>query len=178
MTDDEFNAKAAAIKWLILDVDGVLTDGKITYAGDGPEIKAFHVRDGLGLRLWREAGRGAAVITGRESAAVARRCAELGLAPVSQGARDKAPAFRALLAEIGAAPAQCCVLGDDLPDLPPMLAAGLGIAVADAADEVLEAADRIAPLPGGAGAVRWAVERLLAAQGHWNGVIDRYRRPA
>ena len=178
MNEEEFQAKAAAVRWLILDVDGVLTDGKVTYAGDGPEIKAFHVRDGLGLRLWREAGRGAAVITGRESAAVARRCAELGLAPVSQGARDKAPAFRALLSEIGASPAQCCVIGDDLPDLPLMLAAGLSVAVADAAEAALEAADWIAPLPGGAGAVRLTVERLLAAQGLWDGVRARYARPA
>src|SRR5437764_5926334 len=123
--------RAAAIELLLLDVDGVLTDGSIVYADDGVEIKAFHVRDGSGLKLWQLQGKRAAVISGRRSRAVEVRAAELGIDPVIQGAADKLAAYRQLLAGAGLRPEQVAFVGDDLPDLPLLGNCGLAVAVAD-----------------------------------------------
>jgi 3-deoxy-D-manno-octulosonate 8-phosphate phosphatase (KDO 8-P phosphatase) len=166
--------RAARIELLLLDVDGVLTDGGIVYANDGTETKRFHVRDGSGLKLWQRAGKRAAIVSGRSSPAVERRAAELGIDPVLQGRADKRPAFEAVLAATGLRPEQVCAVGDDLPDLPVLVRCGLAVAVADACPEVRAAAAYVTTIPGGHGAVRDAVEWLLKLQGAWNGLVAEF----
>src|SRR5258708_30155625 len=136
MSDTTLSARIARIELLLLDVDGVLTDGRIIYADDGREIKAFHVRDGAAIRFWIEAGKQVAVISGRNSPVVAKRAAELGIARIVQGAGSKLPALRGLLAEMRLKPEQVCIVGDDLPDWPLLRSCGLGVAVADACPEL------------------------------------------
>lgn len=174
-TADEIAARAAAVKLLLLDVDGVLTDGGIVYADDGSETKRFHVRDGSGLKLWQAVGNRAAVLSGRSSAAVTRRAAELGIAPVVQGRADKRAALDDVLASTGLTAAEVCAVGDDIPDLPLLRACGLGIAVADACPELRAEADYVTAVPGGHGAVRDAVEWLMKVQGTWAAVVNGYR---
>src|SRR5947209_14562821 len=132
--------RCAGIELLVVDVDGVLTDGRIIYADDGTELKQFHVRDGSGIKLWRECGKRAAVLTGRQSAVVARRAAELGLDPVVQGAADKLAGFRHLLAAVGVGPERACYVGDDLPDVPVFGQCGLAVTVAAGCAEARAAA--------------------------------------
>jgi 3-deoxy-D-manno-octulosonate 8-phosphate phosphatase (KDO 8-P phosphatase) len=178
MLTPDLAARAARVRLLLLDVDGVLTDGRIVYADDGAELKRFHVRDGSGLKFWRDAGKRAAIVSGRTSAAVDRRAAELGVAPVLQGQGDKLPAFERVLAELGLAADEVCAVGDDLPDLPVLLRAGLAVAVADACPEVRAAAAFVTPTPGGAGAVRDAVEWLMRLTGEWDAVVQSFRSRA
>jgi 3-deoxy-D-manno-octulosonate 8-phosphate phosphatase (KDO 8-P phosphatase) len=161
----------ARIRLLLLDVDGVLTDGRITYTDGGQEIKAFHVRDGLGLKLWQRASGRMAILSGRASPAVVRRAKELGIDPVVQGADEKLPAFRRILKETGMSPDQVCAVGDDLPDLSVLTRCGLAVAVADAAPEVRAAAHYVTKSPGGHGAVRDVVEWLMRGQGTWDRVV-------
>jgi 3-deoxy-D-manno-octulosonate 8-phosphate phosphatase (KDO 8-P phosphatase) len=163
------------VELLVLDVDGVLTDGGIIYTDAGAELKRFHVRDGSGLKLWLRAGRRAAVITGRQSPVVTRRAAELGLDPVVQGADDKLEGLRQVLAATGLRPEQACAVGDDLPDLPVLRNCGLAVAVADACAEVAADAHHVTRAPGGGGAVREAVEWLLKGQGLWGPVVEELR---
>jgi 3-deoxy-D-manno-octulosonate 8-phosphate phosphatase (KDO 8-P phosphatase) len=160
--------RAAAIELLLLDVDGVLTDGSVIYADDGSELKRFHVRDGSGLKLWRLAGKRAAIVSGRKSVAVERRAAELGLSPVLQGRDDKLTALEEVLAATGLGAAQVCAMGDDLPDVPVFRQCGLSVAVADACAEARAAASHVTAAPGGRGAVREAIEWLLKLQGRWD----------
>jgi 3-deoxy-D-manno-octulosonate 8-phosphate phosphatase (KDO 8-P phosphatase) len=167
--------RCALIELLLLDVDGVLTDGGIVYSDHGVEWKKFHVRDGSGLKLWQLAGKRAAILSGRSSPLVEVRAAELGLAPVVQGAADKLAAYRRILEETGLRPEQVCYVGDDLPDLPVLLNCGLAVAVADASAEVRSAAHYVARTRGGEGAVREVVEWVLGAQGRWAGLVGRYR---
>ena len=167
-------ARAAKIELLLLDVDGVLTDGSILYTAEGIEIKRFHVRDGSGLKSWHDLGKRSAILSGRTSPAVELRAAELGIAPVIQGQSDKLAAFDRLLAEIGLRPEQVCAVGDDLPDLPVLRRAGLAVAVADACHEVRAAADYTTGVPGGRGAVRDAIEWLMKLQGRWDETLARY----
>ena len=155
--------RAAAIRLLVLDVDGVLTDGTILLGG-GEELKSFHVRDGLGLKRLMNAGVAVAVISGRESAAVTRRMAELGVPHVYQGVEDKLAVLGRLCSTLGIEAAEVAVVGDDLPDLPPMRAAGLAIAVADAQEEVRAAAHWVTRAAGGRGAAREVADGLLAAR--------------
>ncbi len=162
------------IRLLICDVDGVLTDGRIIFDASGVECKEFHVRDGAGLRYWIRAGHQVALLTGRETAATARRAAELGIVLVEQGATDKLPALARLLAAAGCAASEAAYVGDDLPDLPVMRKVIFAAAPADAADEVRAAADYVTAAPGGAGAVREVVELLLKAQNRWAGIMERY----
>lgn len=159
---------------LILDVDGVLTNGGIQYASDGQELKTFHVRDGSGIKYWCRAGHQAALLSGRESSMVALRATELGIETVVMGAKDKLPALEGILKNLQVSVQQCAYVGDDLPDIPVLRAVGLGIAVADAAEEVKETALAVTERPGGAGAVREVVEFLLKAQGRWDGILARY----
>lgn len=167
--------RCAAIDWLVLDVDGVLTDGGIVYGSGGLEQKQFHVRDGSGLKLWHRAGKHAAFLTGRESPVVAHRAAELGVARVLQGAGDKLSAFRRLLAEAGVPAGAVCYVGDDLPDLPPLLQCGLAVATSDACPEVRAAAHYITRCAGGRGAARDAIELILRSQGAWQRLVDHLR---
>src|ERR1700722_12768230 len=124
--------RCSPISLLLLDVDGVLTDGSITYSETAGEIKAFHVRDGSGLKLWQRAGKKSGIITGRSSALVARRAGELGMEIVVQGAADKRAELERILAEEKLRPEEVCFVGDDVPDIPVLWRCGLAIAVADA----------------------------------------------
>jgi YrbI family 3-deoxy-D-manno-octulosonate 8-phosphate phosphatase len=160
--------RCAAIAWLVLDVDGVLTDGGIVYGSGGLELKRFHVRDGVGLKSWHQAGKQSALITSRDSPVVAVRAVELGVAHVFQSAGEKLPALRRLLAETGTRPEAVCYVGDDLPDLPPLGHCGLAVATADACPEVRAAAHYVTRNAGGCGAVRETIELILHAQGAWN----------
>jgi len=157
--------RLAKVELLILDVDGVLTDGRIVYDDAGGEIRFFHVRDGSILKLWTSLGKRAAIISGRRSKIVERRALELDLSPVYQGYPDKLPALRRVIADTGIAPDRICAFGDDLPDLPILRNVGVGIAVADACAELCEHADYVTKRPGGRGAVREVVEMILKAQG-------------
>jgi YrbI family 3-deoxy-D-manno-octulosonate 8-phosphate phosphatase len=160
---------------LVLDVDGVLTDGGIVYADNGVELKAFHVRDGSGLKLWEAAGKQAAIVTGRTSRVVAVRAAEVGIGHVHQGVADKRAAYRRLLATSGRQPDQACCVGDDVPDLPLLERCGLAVAVADACPDVVAAAQYVTRATGGRGAVREVIELILRCQGRWQPLLDRYR---
>jgi 3-deoxy-D-manno-octulosonate 8-phosphate phosphatase (KDO 8-P phosphatase) len=153
-----------AIRLLVLDVDGVLTDGRLRYGPDGEHEKVFHVRDGYGLKALAAAGVTVAVISGRESAAVVRRCAELGIRELQQGVADKALALAALAARLGLSARDCACVGDDTPDVPMMRQVGLAVAVADAHAGVRRVAHRRTRLGGGAGAVREVCDWLLAAR--------------
>lgn len=170
----EPDARAQDIKLLALDVDGVLSDGRVIYASDGSELKAFNIKDGLGIKLLQRAGVTVAIITGRRSAVVGRRAAELGITHLIEGRDDKLSALRELSASLGLGLAECAYMGDDLPDLSAIRAAGLGLTVADAAAEVRAAADWCSDAIGGAGAVREACEWLLRQRGAWPSILAAF----
>jgi 3-deoxy-D-manno-octulosonate 8-phosphate phosphatase (KDO 8-P phosphatase) len=167
--------RCAKIELLVLDVDGVLTEGSIIYADDSTEVKHFHVRDGSGLAIWRYVGKRAAIITGRTSRIVEVRAAELNIAPVFQGATQKLEPFLQILSATGFSADQACFIGDDLPDLPVMRNCGLAVAVADACPEVLAEAHYITQASGGRGAVRETVELILSCQGQWQKIVEKFR---
>jgi 3-deoxy-D-manno-octulosonate 8-phosphate phosphatase (KDO 8-P phosphatase) len=160
-------ARPAQIRLLLLDVDGVLTDGGLVYGPSGEETKRFHVRDGLAMVTARASGIEVAVLSGRASAAVTRRMAELGLKEVYQGSDDKLTAFQDILGRTGVREDEVAVMGDDLTDLPLMRRAGLALAPADAVAEVRRAAHWVSRRKGGDGAVREAIEMLLRARRAW-----------
>jgi 3-deoxy-D-manno-octulosonate 8-phosphate phosphatase (KDO 8-P phosphatase) len=157
-------ATLSAIRLLVLDVDGVLTDGRLRYGAQGEAEKLFHVRDGYGIRRVLAAGIAVAVISGRDSPAVSRRCEELGIQHVYQGIEDKAPVLRQLLSTLAIPARQCACVGDDEPDVPLLKQAGLAVAVADAHRCAISIAHRRTRLPGGAGAVREVCDWLLRAR--------------
>jgi 3-deoxy-D-manno-octulosonate 8-phosphate phosphatase (KDO 8-P phosphatase) len=177
-TPDDLAARCGPIELLLVDVDGVLTDGVIAIDDHGVETKHFHVRDGSAIALWRRAGKRAAILSGRSAPLVDRRAAELGIEPVIQGASDKGPPFRALIGQLGIEPRQVCYVGDDLADLPVLAAVGLAACPADASPEVLRSAHLVAAAPGGRGAVREVVEAILRRQGAWDGLVARFLSPA
>lgn len=158
-------AAAARVRLLALDVDGVLTDGCIYYGNDGEELKVFNIKDGLGIKLLQKAGVEVAIITGRNSRIVARRATELGISEVVQGREDKRDALAELCRSKGLELSDCAYMGDDLPDLGAIVAAGVGMTVADACSTVARAADWQSRFGGGHGAVREACEYLLEARG-------------
>lgn len=168
--DTTLQERAARVRLLVLDVDGVLTDGRIYYGNDGEELKAFNIKDGLGIKLLQRAGIRVAIITGRQSEIVARRARELGIANVIQGREDKLEALRGLCRQQDLQVEDCAYMGDDLPDLGAINACGLGMTVADASHTVRQAADWLSALDGGAGAVREACEFILAARGEWTDI--------
>jgi len=170
----EGEARARAIEWLVLDVDGVLTDGMLYTGPDGTELQAFHVHDGHGIRLWQRAGRHAAIISGRTSVAVERRSADLGIARVYQGAKVKTEVFSSFLAEAGTTAASVCYVGDEVLDIPLFRCAGLAVAVSDAVPEAIDAAHLVTLRRGGRGAVRETVDFLLKLQGLWPAATMRY----
>ncbi|HEY7203741.1 MAG TPA: HAD-IIIA family hydrolase [Methylomirabilota bacterium] len=159
--------RAARIRLLVLDVDGVLTDGGLVYTASGEETKRFHVHDGFALVAARKAGLQIAVLSGRASAAVTRRMAELGVAEVYQGVADKVAALDSLRERLGLALREVAMMGDDLPDMPAMARAGMALAPANAIAEVKRMAHWTARRRGGDGAVREAVEMLLKARRSW-----------
>ncbi len=155
---------AARVRVLVLDVDGVLTDGRLYYGARGEALKAFHVRDGLGLKLLAAAGIKLAVISGRRSSMTGRRCRELGVGHLLQGVEDKLAAFHRLRARLGVTCDACACVGDDLADVPLMREVGLSFAVADAHPQARNAAHLVTQLPGGQGAVREVCDFLLDAR--------------
>ena len=173
LSADELHSRLREIRLLVADVDGVMTDGGI-YLGEHEELKRYDSRDGSAIKYLMRAGLEFALITGRRSASVERRAQELGVKHVHQGALKKLPALRELLEELNLAPHQAAYLGDDLLDLPPILAAGVGVAVADAAQDVREHADYVTSQPGGRAAVREVVELILKAQGKWAPLVQTY----
>ncbi|HET6655630.1 MAG TPA: HAD hydrolase family protein [Gammaproteobacteria bacterium] len=162
--DAELTRRAARILLVVFDVDGVFTDGRFYYGPGDLELKAFHTRDGHGIKLLHAAGIRTAVISGRESEAVTRRMAELGVGDVVQKCSDKLPVFNDLLARYQLDPTECAAVGDDLPELPVLEAVGLAIAVADAHPDIRRAAHWITPSRGGYGAVRDVADLLLSAR--------------
>jgi 3-deoxy-D-manno-octulosonate 8-phosphate phosphatase (KDO 8-P phosphatase) len=168
-------AHARDIRVIVSDVDGVWTDGKIIYSGDRIEAKNFNVRDGLGAKLAQRAGIQIVLLTSRRSAALTRRAQELSITELHQGATDKAVACAEILEALSLSFDQALYIGDDLPDLAPMLRAGLSAAPADAAAEVYAAASWKLTSLGGQGAFRELVERLLRERGEWEAVVQGYR---
>ncbi len=167
-------SKLASLELLVLDVDGVLTDGGIVLGDRGEEFKRFDVRDGLGIALLRAAGMDVAMVTGRTSEIVRRRAAELGIDCVIQGATDKREALRSLLNTRNISPERVAYMGDDLPDLPAMLDVGVTIAPRNAALEVRRSVHFVTRRGGGNGAVREAIEWLLRSRGQWHQVWHQY----
>lgn len=170
---DQLQAALAQVKIIVLDVDGVLTDGGI-YLGEREELKRYNSRDGAGIKYAMRFGVEVAVITGRRSMSVERRCAELGIEEVHQKQLNKLPAFLDLLERKGLKPEEAAVVGDDLMEIPMMRKAGVGVAVADAALEVRQQADYVTRARGGNGAVREVVESVLRAKGQWAKCLERY----
>jgi 3-deoxy-D-manno-octulosonate 8-phosphate phosphatase (KDO 8-P phosphatase) len=166
--------RAARIKLLLMDCDGVLTDGRIWLLANGDEEKGFHVHDGLGLDLWHRAGLRSGIISGRTSSVVAQRAKDLKIEFVSQGAENKVEVFLALLKEAGVDDSDVAYIGDDLNDIPVLLRAELAVAVADASEETRAAAHLITRAKGGHGAVREVIELILKSQGRWANVKDKY----
>lgn len=162
------------IRLLLLDVDGVLTDGRIVYGSDGLELKAFDVKDGHGLKLLQRAGIAVGIITGRKSDVVERRAAELEVAYLYQGAKDKLVPYAEILRLSGLNDAQVAYMGDDLIDLPILRRVGFSASVSDAHDEVKSRVDYVTVRPGGRGAVREVCDHLLRGSGRWDEVTSRY----
>ncbi|MGI9305459.1 MAG: KdsC family phosphatase [Gammaproteobacteria bacterium] len=162
---NDIDDKAGRIRLLVLDVDGVLTDGKLYFTADGHELKAFDVKDGHGMVMLQTSGVKIAVITGRESALVTHRMSELGIEHVLQGRKNKARALDELLDELGLEAEQAAFVGDDVVDLPAMRRAGVAIAVADAHKQVIQLADWVTVNNGGNGAAREVCEAIMTAQG-------------
>jgi 3-deoxy-D-manno-octulosonate 8-phosphate phosphatase (KDO 8-P phosphatase) len=175
MQPPSLRERCTPVELLVLDVDGVLTDGGIVYTAGGPdgqalgEVKQFHVRDGSGLKLWHLAGRRSALLTGRTSPLVDLRAGELGVTFVRQGSADKLAGYQELLRQAGVEAGATCYVGDDVPDVPVLGRCGLAVAVADACAEARAAAHYITRTPGGRGAVREVIELILRCQGRWSG---------
>jgi 3-deoxy-D-manno-octulosonate 8-phosphate phosphatase (KDO 8-P phosphatase) len=162
------------IDLLLLDVDGVLTDGSITYSDSGEQIKSFHSRDGLGLRLLMDQGIGVGIISGRTSKALEYRCENLGIALLFSGIQNKSKALDTITTQTGIAAERIAFVGDDLIDLPIMKRVGVSFCVADACEEVKHHADIITRQKGGQGAVREICERILKAKGLWDKILSKY----
>jgi 3-deoxy-D-manno-octulosonate 8-phosphate phosphatase (KDO 8-P phosphatase) len=174
MTSSDVQQRAARIKLLLMDCDGVLTDGRIWLFENGEEQKGFHTRDGLGIELWHRAGLKSGIISGRKSSAVEARARGLGMSFVRQGCEDKQGAFADTLALAEVTNEEVAFIGDDLNDIPLMRQSGLGIAVADAALETRERAHYVTKTVGGQGAVREVIELILKSQGRWDELVSRY----
>ena len=162
------------IDLLVLDVDGVMTDGKVILTPAGEEIKEFHARDGAGIKYWRRVGKKVAIITGRGSPVIAARAKELEVDAFRINAKAKLPAYREVLAELGVTPDRTAVMGDDLPDLPLLRRCAFPVAVADAVSELRAAAAYVTQACGGQGAVREVIELILKNTGDWQTILSRY----
>ena len=166
--------KLAAIRLLLLDVDGIMTDGRIIYDQLGNEFKAFDVKDGHGLKMIQRAGISVGIITGRTSEIVSRRARELGVELLYQGAKDKLPPYLEICARTGLPDEQIAYMGDDLIDLPLLRRVGFSATVADAIPDLVGHVDYVTSRRGGRGAVREVCDMLLKAGGHWREQTARY----
>ena len=171
----KLNEKTKNIKLIILDVDGVLTDGSIYLDQDGREIKRFHARDGSGIKFAIRSGLIVAIISGRSSPVVDKRAEELGIKEVYQLAKIKLKPYKELLKKYKLKDDEVAYIGDDVLDLGIMRRVAFAVAVADAHPEVKETADYVCQLPGGNGAVREMIEIILTAQNKWDKIMERYR---
>jgi 3-deoxy-D-manno-octulosonate 8-phosphate phosphatase (KDO 8-P phosphatase) len=169
-----FLEAAGRIRLLVFDVDGVLTDGKVTFTSAGDEIKSFNVRDGHAMKMAMRAGLELGIITGRKSSIVERRAEELGIKMVYQGATDKMEILKDILHTTGLKPREIAYMGDDIVDIPVLMAVGLPCAPADAAPEVRARSPLLTEAMGGEGAVRELILYILKAQGLWERIMDRY----
>ena len=174
MLNPELQARFKNIKLLVLDVDGVMTDGGLTIGDDGQEYKTFHAHDGLGMKLLKASGVELAIITGRTSNVVKKRAESTGVAHFYQGAEDKLLAFNDLIKASGLPASQCAFMGDDVVDLPPMLKCGLAIAVPHSPPLVLAHAHYVTKKAGGSGAVREVCELIMQAQGTFDGQMAQF----
>ena len=170
----EVERRAGRVKLLLLDCDGVLTDGRITPVEGGEELKSFHTRDGHGLVMLHRAGLRSGIISGRKSRLVELRAADLGISFVRQGALNKVEAFESLLSEASVEASHAAYVGDDVVDIPLMRRCALAVAVADATPDTRAAAHYVTAAPGGFGAVREVCELILKAQGRWDELMKRY----
>jgi 3-deoxy-D-manno-octulosonate 8-phosphate phosphatase (KDO 8-P phosphatase) len=166
--------KAREIKLVVFDVDGVLTDGSVTYGPDGGEYKTFHIRDGQGIKSLMDCGVEVAIISARSSRALTTRAWELGIRHVEAGVMDKTRALGDVVRNCALEETQCCFVGDDLVDIPVMLKCGLGIAVADAHHTAHRVAHWVTPSGGGRGAAREVCDTILYAQEKFDAIMDRY----
>jgi len=166
--------RAQAIRLLILDVDGVLTDGSLYFGPQGEALKVFHVRDGHGIKMLQRAGIEVAFLSGRRSDAAYHRAKELGITRFHEGLRDKVVVLEEIMGALNIEAAAVAAIGDDLVDLPHLRRVGLAVAVADAASEVKAAAHWVTTLPGGKGAVRELCDLLLKAQGKWEEIVSAW----
>jgi 3-deoxy-D-manno-octulosonate 8-phosphate phosphatase (KDO 8-P phosphatase) len=173
--ETEIERRARRIKLLLMDCDGVLTDGRLWLTADGDEQKAFHARDGQGISLLHRAGLKTGIISGRTSSAVELRAQDLKMSYVRQYAKDKIKALEEILQEAGISADECAYVGDDLGDISVMHRVELAVAVADAVEETKQAAHYVTRLPGGQGAVREVCELILVAQGRWGELMERFR---
>lgn len=167
-------ARAAHIRLMIFDVDGVLTDGSLHYGPDGESVKVFNVLDGQGIKLLQQSGVAAAIISARQSAILARRAADLGIVHLRQGVHDKRAAFEQLLAQTGLAAAQCGFIGDDVIDLPILLRAGFAASVPGAHVEVRTRVHYVTQTAGGRGAAREICDLILRAQGNYEAALASF----
>jgi 3-deoxy-D-manno-octulosonate 8-phosphate phosphatase (KDO 8-P phosphatase) len=167
--------RCSKIELILSDVDGVMTDGGIHVLDDGRQMVTFHIRDGMGVRLWRDAGKRSGIVSGRNLEAIRRRAADLGLDIVQVGIDDKLPAVDAIATDLMLSREQICYIGDDLLDLATVRAVGLGVAVSDAVEDVRHAAKYVTSVRGGQAAVREVVELILKNTGCWEDVMRRYR---
>jgi 3-deoxy-D-manno-octulosonate 8-phosphate phosphatase (KDO 8-P phosphatase) len=167
-------AKASAVRLLLFDVDGVLTDGTVLMHADGSESKTFHIRDGAALVWAQRAGLSVGLLSARTSGATAQRAAQLGIRIISQGIARKADAYDGILRQTGLEDAAVAYMGDDLLDLPVLTRVGLSAAPADGAAEVRARVDWVSPSVGGRGAVRELIELVLRSQGRWDEVVQQY----
>jgi len=169
-----FDEQAKKISLILSDVDGVLTDGGIIFDNEGIETKRFHIRDGLGIKLWQKAGLQFGLVTGRSSNVVQLRAQELGVRLVRQGFEEKLSVVRDIISTLELSPDQVCYIGDDLPDMSVMQYVGLSATVADAAIDVRHAATFVSEHKGGDGAVRDLIERILRVQGKWPEILRHF----
>jgi YrbI family 3-deoxy-D-manno-octulosonate 8-phosphate phosphatase len=167
--------RCKTIQLILSDVDGVMTDGMLVFDNQGIESKRFHVRDGTGIKLWRRAGGQFGIITARTSHVVEVRSGELGIDIVRQGVDHKVSTVKAVLKELNLKPEQAAYIGDDLLDLGCVQFVGLGVAVADACEELRGVADLVTELPGGRGAVRETIETILKSQRRWDDLVASYQ---
>ncbi len=169
--------QCAQIRLILTDVDGVMTDGRVIFDNQGTEAKEFHIRDGLGIRLWQQSGGQFGIVTGRSSQIVKLRAAELDIEIVRQGVGDKLGVVKSIADELNLDLTQICYLGDDLPDWPVIKSVGLGVAVADAAEELRQDANYTTSVDGGHGALREVIELLLKNTNRWETALRKYKTP-